>query len=261
MKTCNCGPSVGRLPMAMLLLGMALLLAACGSSSTTTAVEPDGTDSSGPMIELGDWNMLTAGSLDIGDGNDVLRAHYDAMGEGHVTAMTPVQPAGTGTATWDGMWSGRIELNPDPLARAGLEAFGVNPDGLEQLGGGAQMVAYLEEGNVMAQLTYRDIGVEGLDLSEISFDRVPVTNGLFEPRMTYNNSFDAETANPFDPTAPTTITHATITGDFNGEGAFGGTDAVGVVGYLGGGMYIEYGRGPTSLGTLKSVFYGTRNGN
>ena len=53
----------------------------------------------------------------------------------------------------------------------------------------------------------------------------------------------------------------TVTGEFAGEGAFGGTDAAGVVGYMGGKLDIDYGRGATYLGTLQTVFYGTREDN
>ena len=237
-----------------------LLLAACGSSSdgggAGAMVEPEA-----PVAELGEWNTLMPGSLDISDGNQVLRAYYDDAGHGQLAAAAPVQPAGTGTAAWNGMWSGKMELNPDPLARRGLAAYGVNPDSLGQLGGKAEVIASFADGGVMAELTYRGVGLEGLDFTEITFDRVAVTGGRFEPERLYSHSFEAETANPFDPSAPATITPTTVTGNFSGAGAFGGADAAGVVGYMGGNMDIDYGRGPTRLGTFQSVFYGTRADN
>ena len=262
MKRFGCGPAMGRLPAALTTLGVVLLLGACASSSTTTMVgESDNMASEAAMMELGEWNALPAGSLDISDMNNVLRAYYDSEGDGHLMAAAPVQPAGPGTATWNGMWSGKIELNPDPLASAGLRAFGVNPDGLEELGGMAQITAYFEDGGVGAELVYRDIGVDGLRLSEITFDRVTVTRGQFEPQRMYSHSFVAMTTNPFDPAAPSTMTPTTVTGDFTGQGVFGAADAAGVVGYLDGGMNIEYGRGPTNLGVFHSVFFGTREQN
>ena len=114
---------------------------------------------------------------------------------------------------------------------------------------------------MQAELTYQDLGLDGLGLSELTSDRVLVTDGRFEPKRMYSDSFDAETANPFDPTAPSTITPTTVTGNFTGAGAFGGPDAAGVVGYMGGRIDIEYGRGPTYVGDLQSVFYGTKSEN
>ena len=255
------GLAMRRLAAALIVLCMALLLTSCGGSATTSMGDGVPGNGAGPMIELGEWNTLMPGTLDISDANNALRAHYDDSGVGRVTAAAPVQPVGTGTATWSGRWSGKIEVNPDPLTRVGLGAYGVNPDDLAQLDGDAQVTAFFEDDGVKAELTYRDLGLDNLGLSEITSDRVSVTDGRFEPRKMYSISFDAETADPFDPTAPTTITPTTIGGNFTGEGAFGGTDATGVVGYVGGGVTIEYGRGPTNVGTFQSVFHGTRNEN
>ena len=256
----GCGPALGRLSATLMILGMVLLIAACGSSDKTPVVEGPGDTDEPMMTDLGAWNTLAPGSLDISDANSVLRAYYDE-GVGHVVAAAPVQPVGTGTATWTGMWSGNIEMNPDPLASRGLGAYGVSSDDLAQLGGEAQVTAFFEGDGVKAELTYQDFGLDEIGLSEITSDRVPVTDGRFKPEKMYSHSFEAETANPFDPTAPTTITPTTVTGNFTGEGAFGGTDAAGVVGHVDGGVTIEYGRGPTNLGTFRSVFYGTKGEN
>lgn len=263
MMTFGHGLAMRRLAAALVVAAMAVLLTACGGSGSSTTAMGDGVpgNGAGPMIELGEWNTLMPGTLDISDANNALRAHYDDSGVGHVTAAAPVHPVGTGTATWSGRWSGKIEVNPDPLTRVGLGAYGVNPDDLAQLDGDAQVTAYFEDDGVKAELTYQDLGLDNLGLSDITSDRVSVTGGRFEPRKTYSNSFDAETADPFDPTAPTTITPTTIRGNFTGEGAFGGTDATGVVGYIGGGVTIEYGRGPTNVGTFQSVFFGTQDEN
>lgn len=267
----SCDLVMGRLSAVLMILGMTLLIAACGSDDGGNQIamvevpadgdtRPDG-NGEPMMTELGEWNTLTAGSLDISDANNVLRAHYDSEGVGRVVADAPVQPAGTGTATWAGRWSGKIELNPDPLASRGLGAFGVNPDDLAQLGGGAQVTAFFENDGVKAELTYQSLGLDHLGFSEITSDRALVTGGRFEPERMYSASFDAETTNPFDPTAPPVITPTTVTGDFTGEGAFGGTDAAGVVGHIGGRMNIDYGRGETYLGTFQSVFYGAKDEN
>lgn len=264
MMTLGHGLATRRLAAALMVAGMALLLAACGGSGSSTTVIGDDMPGGGggPMIELGEWNTLMPGTLDIGDANNALRAHYDESGVGHVTAAAPVQPAGMGTATWNGRWSGRIEMNPDPLASRGLGAYGVTPDDLARLEGEAQVTASFEGDGVKARLTYQDIGLDILELSEITSDSVPVTGGRFEPEKMYDSGwFDAETANPFDPTAPATITPTRVTGNFAGEGAFGGTDAAGVVGHMGGRIDIDYGRGPTNLGTFQSVFYGTNDEN
>ena len=258
MMKFGCGPAMGRLSAILMILGMVLLIAACSSSDGDKKVEVEVPP---VMTELGEWNTLMAGSLDISDANSVLRAHYDESGVGHVMADAPVQPAGTGTATWNGMWSGKIEVNPDPLATAGLGAYGVSPDDLAALEGAAQVTAFFEADGVKAALTYQDLGLDDIGLSEITSERVAVTDGRFEPEKMYSHSFEAETTHPFDPTAPPTILPTTVTGNFTGEGAFGGTDAAGVVGYIGGGVRIDYGRGPTPIGTFQSVFYGTKDAN
>ena len=256
MKSFGYGPAMRRLPAALMILGTVLLLAACSSGGNGEGVG-DPADPAGdmaqmaetpmaetPMAELGEWNDLMAGSLRIRDANRVLDVHYDGD-VGHIVVGMPVQPDITGTATWSGMWSGRVELNPDPLVVVGLGAFGCRPEDFEGLGGGAQVTAYLEGDDVTAELTYRDLGLDDIGVTELSSDRVAVENGRFEPVKTESVMFEWETPNPFDPTAPTMITSATVTGDFSGEGAFGGAGAAGVAGYVGGPIHIEYGRGPT----------------
>ena len=277
MMKFGCGPAMGRLSAILMILGAVLLIAACSSSDGDKKVEVevpadgDGTpgDNGEPvMTDLGEWNTLMAGSLDISDANGALRAYYDSEGVGsevvgRVVADAPVQPAGTGTATWNGMWSGKIAVKPEdaPLVGAGLGAYGVSPDDLAALGGAAQVTAFFEADGVKAELTYQDLGLDAIGLSEITSDRVPVTDGRFEPEKMYSHSFVAETTHPFDPEAPPTPTPTTATGNFTGKGAFGGTDAAGVVGYVDGPVTIEYGRGPTSVGTFQSVFYGTKDAN
>lgn len=261
--TFECSQTTGRLPATLMILCMALMMAACSSDGGNGAavVEMPGDGGEPTVAELGEWNSLTAGALDISDANSVLRAYYDEAGMGRVMAEMPVQPAGVGSATWNGRWSGKIELNPDPLAARGLGAYGVNPDELAQLEGEAQVTAYFDGGGTEAALTYMGLGLDELDLTQIASDRVAVTNGRFDIHKTYSNTFEAETTNPFDPSAPTMQIPTTVTGDFAGQGAFGGMDAAGVVGYVGGRMNIDYGRGTTYLGTLQSVFYGTQDDN
>ena len=259
MMSFGCGAAMGRLAASLMILGAVLLLAACGGSDggrLDDAVEPEM-----PMTELGGWNTPIAGSLDVDDTNGVLRAHYDSAGAGHIEADMPVQPVVTGTATWTGMWSGRVELNPDPLTTVGLAAFGVDAGSFEQLGGAAQVTAYLGDDGVTAELTYRDLGLDDIGLMEITSERVPVIDGLFEPVKMYTHIFDYETPDPTDPTAPTMVRNTAATGDFAGEGVFGGANAAGVAGYVGGRIDIEYGLAPIYLGTLQSVFYGTRDQN
>ena len=260
------GGAKGRLPAALMILGAALLLAACGSSNGNgldDAMEPEMPMAEVPeetVTELGAWNAPMAGGLAVRDANGVLDVHYDGD-HGHIVVDAPVQPSFTGTATWSGMWSGRVELNPDPLTTVGLAAFGVDAESFEELGGGALVRATIEGDGVMATLTYRDLGLEDIGLTEIASDPGPVTNGLFRPQRMYTHMFDFETTDPFDPSAPTMMTHTTVTGDFTGEGAFGGAGAAGVAGHVGGMIHIDYGRGPTYLGTLLSVFYGNRDQN
>ena len=273
MKSFGYGPAMRRLPAASMILGAVLLLAACSSGSNGGGVgDPadPGDDmaqmaetpmAETPMAELGEWNDLMAGSLDISDANEVLRAHYDDDGAGQITAGMPVQPDITGTATWSGMWSGRVELDPNPLTLVGLSALGVGPEDFEGLGGGAQVTAYLEDDGVTAVVTYRDIPLDDIGVTELSSDRVSVTNGRFEPVKMETVMFDAETPDPTDPTAPVTVRSATVTGDFSGEGAFGGAGAAGVAGYVGGPIHIEYGLGLQPIGTLQSVFFGNRDDN
>lgn len=250
------------------IFGMGLLVAACSSGdddSMPPMTDDDmsgmtGDDMSGTMddddmpetMELGAWNALPAGTLDVSDANDVLHAHYDMSGDGHLMAPEPVQPEGTGTATWTGMWSGTIESTRRDST---LAAFGVTQADLQALGGGARITAYFDgSGGVEAMLTYEDTGLEGFNLAEISTDRVPVTGGEFEP------SAMLSTVVPIDFGQPS-LTDVTIAADLAGEGAFGGTDAEGVAGYIGGVVTFNYGREPLDFGTFQSVFYGTQDDN
>lgn len=247
------------------VLGIGLLLAACSggddsmSGTMDNMPETPGDDMSGTMddndmsgmTDLGAWNMT--GTLDVSDANGVLRAYYD-MGAGRLAAPAPVQPEGMGTATWTGMWSGHIEVNQSPETQAGLGIIGLTPADLQGLGGGANVTAYFESDGVVAVLTYEDLGIDALGLSEISSDRAPVTGGTFKPAKTF-------TSPPIPFTFQGTPASLTVMGDFAGEGAFGGSDAEGVAGYMGGEISLEYGRGPRNLGTFQSVFYGTKDGN
>ena len=269
MKSLGCGAAKGRLPAALMILGAALLLAACGGSNgggLDDAMEPDMPMAEVPeetVTELGAWSAPMAGTLRVSDANGVLDVHYDGE-HGHIVADAPVQPAVTGTATWTGMWSGRVELNDHPATMLGLAAFGADAGSFEGLGGVALVEAFLEDdGGVTAELTYRDLGLEDIGLMEITSDRVPVTDGKFEPVRMYTHTFDYETTDPSDPTAAAGITSTTATGDFEGEGAFGGANAAGVAGFVGGRIDIEYELvpAPIYLGTLQSVFYGTRDQN
>ena len=249
----GCCVTLYGLRTSLAVLGIGLLIAGCGGGSSNVADAPDEgaqtlpDDDTGSMVtDLGEWNALTAGMLDIRDANDVLRAYYDSSG-GHVMAGTPVQPAGMGSATWNGKWSGSIEGNPDPEAAAGLEILGVNTNELQALGGGARVTAYFENDGVQAAVTYQDIGLGSLGLSEITSDRAPVTGGRFRPEKTHTVEI---------PAGPIQLR---TTGTFTGQGAFGGTDAEGVAGYIGGDISVSYGRGPRDLGTFSSVFYGTKD--
>ena len=267
MKSLGCGAAKGRLLAALMILGGALLLSACGGGDgggLGDAMEPEMPMAEVPeetVTELGAWNAPMAGTLEVSDANGVLRAYYEGAA-GHIVADAPVQPALTGTATWTGMWSGRVELDDGPATMLGLAALGVDAESFQGLGGVALVEAFLEDdGGVTAELTYRDLGLDDIGLMEITSDRVPVTDGQFEPVKMYTHMFDYETTNPSDPTAPASITSTTATGDFAGEGAFGGANAAGVAGYVGGEIDIEYGLASINLGTLKSVFYGTRDQN
>lgn len=242
------------------VLGIGLLVAACSSDDDSMPPMTDddmsgmtGGDMSGTTA-LGAWNEPAAGTLDVSDANDVLHAYYDMSGAGQLMAPAPVQPEGMGTATWTGMWSGNIEVTPSPETQAGLGIIGLTPADLQGLGGGANVTAFFESDGVEAVLTYEDLGIDALGLSEISSDRAPVTGGTFEPAKTF-------TSPPVPFTFQGTPASLTVMGDFAGEGAFGGTDAEGVAGYMGGEISLEYGRGSRDLGTFQSVFYGTQDNN
>lgn len=187
MMKFGCCPATGSIPATLMILGMALLIAACSSSSDKTVVEglpdmPGG--NGGPVTDLGEWNTLTAGSLDISDANDVLHAYYES-GAGRVVVAEPVQPAGTGTAIWTGMWSGKIDVSTDPEASASWGILQVPPNALVALGGPAEITAYFGNGGVEAELAYEAIGLDelvpfDLDLSDLTSDRVAVTDGSFQ---------------------------------------------------------------------------------
>ena len=247
--------TIGRLPAALLILGMALMMAACGSDSGNGTAEvempADGDGMTGDggepmMTELGEWNTLMPGALDIGDANSLLRAYYDDAGTGRVAAAMPVQPAGTGSATWTGMWSGKVADDAD-----GWPSYGVTYEDLQELGGEARITAYFEGGGVEAELAYTGIGFDFIGLAELTSDRVSVTGGTFEPAKAHSFTYVSQQGGGT----------VTVTGTFAGKGAFGGADAEGVVGHLGGPLSLEYGAGPRPLGTLQTVFYGTQDDN
>lgn len=232
------------------LLATGLLLAACGGDggmSGDQASSPPATVE--PMIaELGEWNVLPAGTLDVGDANDILRAYYDAVG-GHVLASAPTQPMGMGTATWNGQWSGKIEVSSNPAVALSLSQVDLTPADLEALSGGARITAYFENSGVEATLTYMDTGLDEFGLAEIMSERAAVTEGRFRPATTEMIQ------------APSPIGPITFTGTFAGEGVFGGTDAEGVAGYVSGDIASSSGLGQIDIGTFKSVFHGTREPN
>ena len=233
---------------SLVLLGIGLLIAACGGDRMTGAPEPDdmpGNGGGSMMTQLGEWNVPMPGDLDLSDANRLLRAHYDSSG-GHVVAGAPVQPVGMGTATWTGMWSGNIDV--DPAAAAALSFAGLAASDFQGLSGGAVVTAYFGNNGVEADLTYEDIGLDALGLPELTSDRVPVTGGTFRPTKTHALQI---------PLGDTTIT---ATGTFTGEGAFGGANAEGVAGYMGGGIGAP-GVGTGVLGTFESVFYGDKDAN
>ena len=246
---------IGRLRATFVVL-TGLLIVACGSNGGGEMAMPGGSDDvgqppangAGTMTDLGEWNTLTAGSLDVRDGNDVLRAYYDSSG-GHVMAEAPVQPTGAGTATWTGMWSGRVEVSPDQDAASGLSILGLTPEQLAALGGGARVTAYFDDAGVEAALVYDDIGLDRLGLSRITSGRTAVTDGSFRLDQVFTGQVSAGSI------------QLTVTGDMTGEGRFGGTNAEGVAGYMGGGISVEYGQQPRDLGTFQSVFYGSRDTN
>ena len=235
---------------SLVLLGIGLLTAACGGGGDqmTGAPEQDAMPGNGEasmMTQLGEWNVPMPGGLDLSDANGLLRAYYDSSG-GHVVAGAPVQPEGMGTATWTGMWSGNIAV--DPAAAPALSLVGLTPSDVQALGGGAVVTAYFGNNSVEADLTYEDIGLDDLGLSELTSERVPVTGGTFQPTITHSVQIQLG------------ATAITVTGTFAGEGAFGGANAEGVAGYMGGGIGAP-GIGTGELGTFNSVFYGDKGAN
>ena len=250
-----CRLTFKRLRTTLVILGIGLLITACGGGGGGKAAGP-GEDPTPPpsddapmVTELGAWNTLTAGALDISDANNVLRAYYDTSGNGQLTAPAPVQPTGMGTATWTGMWSGKIDVNPNPASDTGLALLGLTRADLQTLGGGASVTAYFESSGVEAEVTFEDIGLESLGLTQIGSGRASVTGGRFQLETTHTSQ------------VPLGQGQLTVTGQIAGEGAFGGTDATGVAGHMGGDVSISYGRGPVDLGNFKSVFYGTKDAN
>ena len=185
------------------------------------------------------------GGLDVSDANNVLRAYYDSSG-GHVVAGTPVQPEGTGTATWTGMWSGEIDV--DPAAVAALSFAGVTASDLQGLSGGAVATVYFGNNGDEVELTYEDLGLDDFGLSELASERVPLSGGTFRPAVTHTVQI---------PLGPTEFS---VTGIFAGEGAFGGANAEGVAGYVDGDISAP-GLGTGDLGIFKSVFYGDKDTN
>ena len=123
MKIADCVTLDG-LRTSLVILGIGLLISACGGGGggsgdqMTGAPKQDAMPGNGEasmMTQLGEWNVPMPGDLDLSDANDLLRAYYDSSG-GHVVAGAPVQPEGMGTATWTGMWSGNVDVNPAALA-------------------------------------------------------------------------------------------------------------------------------------------------
>lgn len=251
------GAAFKGLRTALAIWGIGLLVASCGGSSDNGGPNVGGPpdDGSGSMVtDLGDWNTLEPGSLDISDTNEVLRAYYDDSGAGHIMASAPVQPQGMGSATWTGMWSGRVDVNPAPYADIGLGYIGLTRGELAAMGGDAHITAYFENDGVEAQVTYEDTGLDGMGLGSITSDRVAVIDGQFEPRSSHSETLTVQGRGP----QPVEIQ---MTGDFTGEGAFGGTDAEGVAGYLDGDVTFNYLGSEQDLGLFRSVFYGTKDSN
>ena len=252
MKIDGCG-SLDGLRTSVMFLGIGLLITACGGGSGGDDRMPDvpeqeampGDGMGSQMNQLGEWNVPMPGVLDVNDANSVLRAYYDSSG-GHVVAGAPVQPEGTGTATWSGMWSGRIDVAP--AAASALPLLGVTANDLQELSGGAVVTVYFGNSGDEVDLTYKDIGLDDLGLSELTSDRVPLSGGTFQPAVTHSIQI------PFG------ATEITATGTFAGEGAFGGANAEGVAGYVNGGISAP-GVGTGDLGTFKSVFYGDEDSN
>ena len=252
MKIGDCVTLDG-LRTSLVLLGIGLLTAACGGGGSgsgsgdevigLTEVEAMPVNGGGAMMtQLGEWNAPMAGGLDVSDANSLLRAHYDSSG-GNVVADARVQPEGTGTATWTGMWSGNIVV--DPAAATALSFVGVAASDFQGLSGNAVVTAYFGNNGVEADLTYKDIELDDFGLSELTSERVPVTGGTFRPKVTHSIEIPLG---------------ATATGTFTGEGAFGGANAEGVAGYMGGDISAT-GIGTGQLGTFNSVFYGDKDTN
>ena len=237
-----------RTTAALLSISMLAGLTGCGGGDgdADASMMPDD-DAPMEMAELGEWNALPAGTLDIRDANSVLRAYYDAAG-GHVMASAPTQPAGMGTATWNGQWSGKIEVSSNPAVAAGLSLVNLTPADLAALSGGARIAARFDDRDVEATLTYMDTGLDSVGLAQITSDRVSVSGGRFRP--TAAETFEVQS----------TVGPITFSGVFAGEGAFGGTDAKGVAGYVGGDIASSSSLGQVDIGTFQSVFYGTRGG-
>ena len=143
------------------------------------------------------------------------------------------------------MWSGNIDV--DPAAAVALVLGGVAESDLQGLSGNAVVTAYFENNGVEADLTYEDIGLDEFGLSELTSVRVPVTGGSFHPTVTHTLEISLG------------ATAITATGTFTGEGAFGGANAEGVAGYIGGGISAPELGG--QLGTFNSVFYGDKDTN
>ena len=252
MKIADCVTLDG-LRTSLVILGIGLLISACGGGGgsgdpMTGAPEQDAMPGNGEasmMTQLGEWNIPMPGDLDLSDENGLLRAYYDSSG-GHVVAGAPVQPEGMGTATWTGMWSGNVDV--DSAAAPALSFAGLAARDFQGLSGGAVVTAYFGNDGVEAKLTYEDLGLDTLGLSELTSERVPVTAGTFRPTKTHSLQI---------PLGPATIT---ATGTFAGEGAFGGANAEGVAGYMGGGISAP-GLGTGELGTFNSVFYGDKDAN
>ena len=253
MKIGDCVTLDG-LRTSLVLLGIGLLIAACGGGGGGSgdqmpgAPEQEAMPGNGGgsmMTQLGKWNVPMPGELDVSDANGLLGANYDESGGGHVVAGAPVQPEGMGTATWTGMWSGNVDVAP--AAAAALPLLELAESDFQELSGSA--VVTVDFGDNKAELTYKDIGLGEVGLSELTSDRVPVTGGTFQPTKTHTLLIPGATP-------------ITATGIFEGEGAFGGANAEGVAGYMGGGISISaFGLGTVELGTFESVFYGDKGAN
>ena len=235
---------------SVVFLGIGLLITACGGDGDQMAGAPEQEAMSGDgtgslMTQLGEWNVPMPGGLDVSDANSVLRAYYDASG-GHVVADAPVQPEGTGTATWTGRWSGEVDV--DPAAVTALSLIGATESDFQGLSGGAVVTVYFGSSGDEVDLTYQDLGLDDFGLSELTSERVPLSGGTFQPAVTHSIQI------------PLGLTDITATGTFAGEGAFGGANAEGVAGYIGGSISAP-GLGTGDLGIFNSVFYGDKDSN